>query len=198
MADDNINVDYEYAPGEAGKTAYVTISTDKLTDMGYTPEPGKEKQALIVYNLNAGDSGGGGGTGYDTVWIKGGPDNANVDINDLGPNNAMATMVVDRTGVQIDNIQTYGMYNMAQFLTLDGSSAISSPASPAFPVDITVRIKSYFADNWVTMEPNTTTPVAVVDSGMLLMEGDELTVVIPANYRLATIGGKLNIVSITV
>lgn len=201
MADLNINVDYEYAPGEAGKTSYVTISDAKLIAMGYTPELGKEKQALCVYNLNVGEGGASGGgsisDGLDSGLLASVLDLpttnpltvAMVDANgdQITTTNPLAIIPVDENGLFISTIDGIGNYDTSAFINLDGS--VAADTSSVFAVETKVRVKSYETDNWIKINGT-----AVDSEGMLLFATEDLHLVIPIGGTISTIGGKLNIV----
>ena len=100
----------------------------------------------------------------------------------------LANLAKDDSG----NVLQVASYNTGSYQNLDGTSA--SDISTVYATNTVVRIKSYETDNWITIS-NDDSP-AVADIGMLLETSEEITVLIYAGNKIATIGGKLNIVSI--
>lgn len=100
-----------------------------------------------------------------------------------------AILAIDDNG----NIMQISSYNTASYQNLDGSSA--SDISTEFTEHTVVRIKSYFDDNWITISDDSSD--AVDAQGLLLENGEELTMLINNGFKIATIGGKLNVVNIT-
>lgn len=178
MADLNINVDYEYAPGEAGKTSYVTISDAKLTAMGYTPEAGKEKQALCVYNLNVGEGGASGGgsisDGLDSGILA--------SVLDLTNTNPLTVAMVDANG---DQVTSFGSTTTTPFTVTTNLNAVVADTEGASvdltsyknvtvhfkavgTIDATVEIQHSLtgaADEWVTLDSNALTSAGMSEVG---------------------------------
>lgn len=99
-----------------------------------------------------------------------------------------ASLALDQDG-KVLQVASYDTKNAEN---LDGTSA--SDISNEFTSNTIVRLKSYDNDNWINIS-NDNSP-AVSEQGMLLQNGEELTVLIKKNYKVATIGGKLNIVKV--
>jgi hypothetical protein len=106
--------------------------------------------------------------------------------NTSSPNDERFAQVVHITN---DKMQTYSGYNTALYQNIDGISG--SAATTTYAQDTVVRIQSYEADNWVTIE---SAPTAVIGQGILIVNGSELIIAISAGDKIATINGKLNIV----
>ena len=98
------------------------------------------------------------------------------------------TLAEDKNG----NVIQVASYNTASYQNLDGTSA--SAISSEFTEDTMVRIKAYDADSWITISSDSS--AAVADTGLLLGTNEELTILVYNGTKIATIGGKLNIVSI--
>lgn len=185
------NQQYRSAIAERGK--FWPVDDAYLNSIGY-PASGDGKYAILTYSINSSStSTSGGGTGFESVWIKGGNGAHQVDVRALSSNNAMATMVVDQSGNQIENIQTLGYYDTTTSQNLLGVGGVVN--STAFVADAIVRVQSYGGDNWIQIGP---TASAVPETGMLLLEGAELTVLVQANDIISTVGGNLNIIIVGV
>ncbi|MCK5814295.1 MAG: hypothetical protein KAH03_08550 [Cocleimonas sp.] len=91
------------------------------------------------------------------------------------------------------NIMQVSAYDTTSYQNLDGSTA--SAISTEFTEHTVVRVKSYYDDNWITISDDDSD--AVDDEGLLLENGAELTMLISAGNKIATIGGKLNVVNVT-
>jgi len=86
-----------------------------------------------------------------------------------------------------------GSYRTDLFQNIDG--LLASAITTAYTYNTIVRVKSYGGDNWVTR--TAIAAAAVADTGLLLEDGSEITMLVYAGEQIATIGGKLNIVPVS-
>lgn len=84
-----------------------------------------------------------------------------------------------------------GSYRTDQFQLVDGSGG--SAVSTTFAHNTIVRIKAYSGDSWVKID---TVGTAVQYEGLLMGDGEELTMLIYDGQKISCIGGVLNIVPV--
>ena len=191
MATIKPTVPYRTAIAERGK--FWEVDDAYLASIGY-PASGEGKYAILTYSINA--DGGGSITGSSGGAIEDGVDNLiKATVDDLTNSNPLATMIVDGDGDQITNVQTLGIYYTSAGANLLATASAQTTTAGTFPTNTVVRIKSYGGDNWVQIGVGA---AAVVNTGMLLLEGDELTLIVPATSDISTVGGNLNIVAVGV
>ena len=90
-------------------------------------------------------------------------------------------------------IKTLGHYETDTAYVLDGTTA--SDVSVAVTELTVVRLNSFDGDNWIKI--TTAGDAAVEGEGMLLAYGADLTMILNSGDRISTIGGKINVIPVT-
>lgn len=97
--------------------------------------------------------------------------------------------IVNDNGTELNNIQTYGLYDTTNYENVDGT--VSGTLSSALSADVLYRLKCYSADSWIKIE---SAPTPVDGEGMLMTQYDEITLEVNAGDKVGVIGGIVNIV----